>query len=413
MEQSFFQRQPKGRLRGARRLFVFVVGVGSLIPLWFPAQRAWASDSIQVLAARAEQLEAQGEWQQAAAVYKSILKIRPDSLAALNRLGALYVHHHEYQQGIEYYQKALKVSPDGYVTNLNLGIAYVKMSNFPLAVVPLGRAARAQPLSFRAHELLGVALIGAGNYARAIPVLEKAREIKPQDVNAEYLLVRAYMAAKEFGKALNVFNSLESSAPQSAWVHILKGQAYEGLGSYRKALGELEIARQQAPDDAIVPFSLGFIYWKTNQLPRAEAEFMNTLKIDSQFENARFYLADCYLKEQQPQRARVLLKEVVQNRPDDYGARLDLGKALFGLGRNEDAVEQFQAAIRLHPADSEPHYLLSRTYQKMKRMDAYKHELQVAQKLQSKKLIHIESLMSVSSAHENQTRKPGLEFSPK
>lgn len=413
MEQSFFQRQPEGHLRDARGLFVLVVGIGILTALWFPARRAWAADSIQVLAKRAEQLEAQGEWQQAAAVYKSILKIRPDSLAALNRLGALYVDHHEYQQGVEYYQKALKVSPDGYVTNLNLGIAYVKMSNFPLAVVPLGKAAKAQPLSFRAHELLGVALIGAGDYARAIPVLEKAREIKPQDMNAEYLLVRSYMADKKFNKALSVFNSLESSAPQSAWVHILKGQAYEGLGSYSKALRELEIAREQAPDDPIVPFSLGFIDWKTNQFPKAEAEFMNTLKIDSKFEDARFYLADCYLKEQQPQRALALLKEVVQNRPDDYGARLDLGKALSRLGRNGDAVEQFQAAIRLHAADSEPHYLLSRTYQKMKRMDASRHELQVAQKLQSKKLTHIESLMSVSSAHENQTHKPGLESSPK
>lgn len=413
MEQSFFKRQPEGHLLGAGGLFVFVLSIGILTPLWFPARRAWASDSVQVLAARAEQLEAQGEWQQAAAVYRSILKIRPDSLAALNRLGALYVHHHEYQQGVEYYQRALKVSPEGYATNLNLGIAYIKMSDFPLAVVPLGRAAKAQPFSFRAHELLGVALVGAGNYARAIPVLERAREIQPHDVNAEYLLVRSYMAAKEFSKALNVFNSLESSAPRSAWVHILKGQAYEGLGSYRKALRELEIARQQAPDDAIVPFSLGFIYWKTNQFPKAEAEFVNTLKIDSQFETARFYLADCYLKKQQPQKALPLLKEVVQNRPDDYGARLDLGKALAGVGRDGDAVEQFQAAIHLHPAESEPHYLLSRTYQKMKRMNAYQHELQVAQKLQSKKLTHIESLMSVSSAHWKQTHKPGLESSPK
>jgi tetratricopeptide (TPR) repeat protein len=407
MGDLFLHTKPVAISKYARYLLIFFAA-GTILSLCFSVPKARAADSIQVLAARAEKLEAEGEWQQAAAVYKSILKLNPKSLAALNRLGTLYVHHQKSEEGIKYYKRAIEVSPNEYVTNLNLGIAYFKMSNYPSAVGPLKKASEAQPSSFQARELLSVALIGTGNYEAAIPELEKAKEIEPQDVSTQYLLVRSYMAKKEFNKALNVFNSLESLAPQSLWVHILKGQAYEGLGDYQKALTALNAAREQAPRDAIVRFSLGFIYWKTNRFSEAEAEFVHALKLDPDFETARFYLADCYLKEQKPGNALPLLKEVVNKQPRNFWAHLDLGKALSSTGSYEDAAQEFQAANRLQPDDSEPHYLLGRTYQKLKQMDAYKRELQIAQKLQSRKLAKIENLMNASGARGNPARELGV-----
>lgn len=412
MEELFLHGKSVAISRRTRHLLIFFAA-GVILPFGGLVRKARAADSIQELAAKAGKLEAEGDWQQAAAVYKSILKLDPESLAALNRLGALYVHHQKSEEGIEYYKRALEVSPNEYVTNLNLGIAYFKMSNYPLAAGPLKKAAEAQPSSFQAHELLGVALIGAGNYAAAIPELEKAKEVNPQDVSTQYLLVRSYMAEREFDKALSVFDSLQSLAPQSLWVLILKGQAYEGIGAYQKALTELGAAQKLAPRDAIVRFSLGFIYWKTSQLAKAEAEFIDALQLDQNFETARFYLADCYLKDQKPGNALPLLKEVANKQPGNFWARLDLGKALSSTGSYEDAVQEFQAAIRLQPNNSEPHYLLGRTYQKLKQMDAYKHELQIAQQLQSKNLSKIENLMNASGARGNPAGELGLGGHPK
>ncbi len=366
---------------------------------------AWAQNSVQGLAAKAEQLEAQGKWAQAATAYESILKIRPYSLAALNRLGALYVNHHHYREGIRYYQRALQASPTEYVTNLNLGIAYIKMADFPLAVVPLKEAAAVQPSSFQAHELLAVASLGVGDYATAIQQLLEAEQIGPQDVSTQYLLIRAYMATKNFRKALGAFDRLESLAPRSLWVHILKSQAYEGTGAYSEALQELEVAERQAPHNALVHFSLGFIYWKTDRFSQAETEFVRTLQLDSEFEEARFYLADCYLKQENPKSALPLFEEVAGSEPRDFWTRVELGKSLLELGLYNDAVGQFQAAIQLRPTVAEAHYLLGRTYQKMKRMNAYRHELEIAQKLQSEKLVQIESLMDASGSRGDPTHE--------
>jgi len=92
----------------------------------------------------------------------------------------------------------------------------------------------------------------------------------------------------------------------------LKGQAYDGLGYYDKAIEEFEIARQQQPEDSTVRFSLGFMYWKIRRFSEAEIELLEALKIDSHFEEARFYLADTYLTDLRADRALPLLEGLIR-----------------------------------------------------------------------------------------------------
>src|SRR5579872_2441916 len=119
-----------------------------------------AGQSIENLAARAEQFENEGKWQEAESAYREILKIDPRSIAALNRLGAIAVHQQQFRAGIEYYKQALDLNPAEFGTNVNLGIAYIKQQDYRHAVPPLERAVQAAPDSFQARELLAGALIG-------------------------------------------------------------------------------------------------------------------------------------------------------------------------------------------------------------------------------------------------------------
>jgi Flp pilus assembly protein TadD len=87
---------------------------------------------------------------------------------------------------------------------------------------------------------------------------------------------------------------------------------------------------------------------------------------------------------------------------------VDLAKALEKLGRYEEAVPQFQEAIRLDPTHAEPHYLLARTYQKLKRLDDFRRELEVAQKVQATKREEAESLVGASGVRGDPARGLGL-----
>ena len=363
--------------------------------------------SIEHLAARAEQLENEGKLEDAESAYREILKIDPRSIAALNRLGAIAVRRGQFSAGIRHYKQALDLNPSEFATNLNLGIAFIKRQDYASAVPSLERAARAAPENFQARELLAGALVGQNDFSRAVPHLEKASELNPNDLGTLYLLERSYLETKQFQKALPTFERLQSLDPNSAWVRILRGQAEDALGNYPKAIEEFEGARRQLPRDATVRFSLGFMYWKTRRLAEAQSEIEEALKLDPEFEEAKYYLADTYILEEKPTAALPLLAALLHRQPLDARALSDQGKALEKLNRDTEAARAYEGCLRVDPERADVHYRLARVYKKLKRSDDYVRELATAQRLQKKKRDEQETLMQASGARGDPTRQGG------
>jgi Flp pilus assembly protein TadD len=73
-----------------------------------------------------------------------------------------------------------------------------------------------------------------------------------------------------------------------------------------------------------------------------------------------------------------------------------------------DTQPQYQEAIRLDPTRAEPHYLLGRTYAKLKRTDDSRRELELAQKVQTEKRAQEESLVRASGVRGDPTRTLGI-----
>ena len=376
---------------------------------------AWGTpqESIQALAARAGQYEAAGKWEQAVETYNAILRIDPNSVAALNSLGVLYVEKRMFDKGIQYYRKALALSPEEFALNLDLGIAYVKMQDYKSAIPPLSKAAELKPSDVQAQELLAVSLVGRADYAHAILHLEKVTESSPNDLGAWYMLVRSYLKLKNYGQALKSFQRLESLSPSSPWIHILSGQAYDGLGQSEKALHEFQQARQELPDDPTVRFSLGFMDWKLHHFDQAIVELQATLRLDPQFDQAKFYLADSYLAEQKPGEALPIIESYAKKYPRDYRALVDLGKARRDLGQLQPAQQALRDAVRVNPALPEAHYLLASVDRKLHETKDAQRELALTQKLQSQKIEQAETLLNASGARGDPTRQLGIVPEPR
>jgi len=229
-----------------------------------------------------------------------------------------------------------------------------------------------------------LALVGEDDYARAIPQLEAASRLNPQDAGTVYLLDRAYLENRQYAKALATFDKLQGLDPGSPWLHILQGQAYDGLGNYNQAIAEFEAARQQLSGDATVRFSLGFRYWKVRRYPEAEAELGQALKLDPHFDEAKSYLADAYLMNQQSEKASPLLEALAKSRPQNVRVLVDQGKALEHLGRSQDAVHAYRAALKADPERSDAHYQLAQVYRTMGHQAESQPELAVAAKLKAR-----------------------------
>jgi tetratricopeptide (TPR) repeat protein len=369
-------------------------------------------ESIEHLAVHAERLENDGKWEDAESAYREILKIDPQSIAALNRLGAIEVRRGRFESGIHYYKQALDLNSSEFGTNLNLAIAYIKRQDYGSAVPPLQRAAHAAPENFQVQELLGGALVGQNDFWRAVPRLEKASELNPTDLSTLYLLERSYLETKQFKKALPIFERLQSLDPNSPWVRILRGQAEDGLGNYQNAIEEFEVARQQLPRDATVRFSLGFMYWKMHRFTEAEPEIEQALKLDPEFAEAKYYLADIYVMEEKPGAALPLLDALVRAQSRDARVLAEQGKALEKLNRDTEAALAYEACLRVDPERAETHYQLARIYKKQRRTNEFVRELATAKRLQERKLEEQETLLQASGRHGDPTQQAERQSGP-
>jgi tetratricopeptide (TPR) repeat protein len=92
----------------------------------------------------------------------------------------------------------------------------------------------------------------------------------------------------------------------------------------------------------------------------AAIQFANALKIDKNFAEAHFALAQTYLHMGALSGAYSELQKTVNLQPSNVKARIDLGNMLLAGNKADDAQAQATAAIALQPDNADVHALLSR-----------------------------------------------------
>ena len=82
---------------------------------------------------------------EAAAQYKEVLRIYPESKSALNNLGSVYRAMGKSSEALEAYRKALKLDPHYGLAHYNIGTIYQRQGYFDEAVVSYGKAIKYDP----------------------------------------------------------------------------------------------------------------------------------------------------------------------------------------------------------------------------------------------------------------------------
>ena len=102
-------------------------------------------------------------------------------------------------------------------------------------------------------------------------------------------------------------------------------------------------------------FRSGQHYFEQGKYREAAIEFVNALKIDQNYAEAHYQLAQCYLKNQQPSRAYQELVRTVELQPENYSARLDMAGFLIANRQLQLAQEQTDWLLQNRPDDPKVH----------------------------------------------------------
>ena len=225
-------------------------------------------------------------------------------------------------------KKALDQDPNNYQAWFDLGFVLNRLARADESIAAYRKSVAAKPEVFESNLNLGLMLVRADN-PEAEQFLRAATNLKPTG-HTEEGQARAWLALAHL---------LENKKPEDA------------LQAYRKAA-------ELTPKDAEPHLSAGLLLERQKRFADAEAEYKQVLTLDphspdSHSTEAAIGLTNLYMKSGRLGDAEPLLRRLAAERTEDAGIHLQLGRVLAAESKNDDAIAEFQTALKLAPADAE------------------------------------------------------------
>lgn len=303
-----------------------------------------------------------------------------------HRLGERYIQQQQFAKALPYLEEAYATDPANYDNAFDLATLYLQMRDLSKArsVINrlLGNGEKAE-----LHNLLGEIEEAEGHVDEAARQYETAARLDPTEKNL-FDLGSDLLNHRGFQPALKVFVYAAGKYPLSARVRVGLGVAYYSLGQYDEAVGALCEAVDLSPSDKRAYDFLGRMY--DISAPYAAAVSTRLARFVERYPDspaANYYYALSLRKRAlgglTEQKAEVSLRRAVQADPEFTAAHFQLGLSYEDRGAFNEAIAQYQIAIRQEPSLEKAHYRLARLYAKEGKTAAARVEFAVVEKLKA------------------------------
>lgn len=176
-------------------------------------------------------------------------------------------------------------------------------------------------------------------------------------------------------------SSGDISAETISELHSKLGNACMFRGDLELAAENYRAALRLAPHLTFCWCNLGSVYLKSARPEEAVALYVQALKLNPGHWPSRTNLVQALMATRQYFLAKLLLEELIGERPQDAGIHHQLGKLHFELNELESALQCFRQAIVLNPQDSDSIYWTGSIQQKMGEIESAEANYALAAKI--------------------------------
>jgi len=200
--------------------------------------------------------------------------------------GNRYRSERQYDKAVDSYKLAIEKNPNLFAAQYGLGATYAGMGRMPDALEPMRTAVRLAPDSGAAHDALGRILASLRHFDEGLAELREAVRLNPNSAGT--------------------FNEIGNLLDQ------IFGKPDEALAAYMEA-------RRVAPTQPYIHHNIGLLLFRQGKFSEAIPYYEEALRLDPKYRNARYFLADCYTRTRQYDKAIdswSKFLELVPNGPD-------------------------------------------------------------------------------------------------
>jgi len=186
------------------------------------------------------------------------------------------------------------------------------------------------------------------------------------DIRIHLQQAAIFLSEQKCQEAVNEYKLYLSKKNDSPEAYNFLGLSYLCLRNYAEAKSSFQKALELDPLYSQVHHNLGILYMETNELDKAEKEFMEVLK-DKRVNpsGTLFNLALLYLKKGDLETALFTAKKSAEYQPDEIAPRILYASILEKMNRNEEAIIEYRSILEKHPKSQEANYNLAELLRKI------------------------------------------------
>lgn len=334
---------------------------------------------------QAASLYKHGRLDEAIGELKIAISSEPNALRSLTTLGAIYEAQDNNEEAAEIYRDVVKIDPYDVRANLRLGIVLSRLGLSKEALPYLRIVWETDDKNARAASALAGVLDDLGEYDGAHKMYEEALRLDPNLSDTRFNYGILLFNQDRYESAIAQFVTYMVKVGENARAHRNIGRALEEIGQLDGAISSFNKAMRLEPNDPETYFDIALVYdlkddhqtaityymraieiapeyaeahnnlgellMRSGKPNEALAQFQSLLSINPDNHSALNGIATCYINKRQFPTAIELLRRAIQLKPDYGQGHYNLGVALREDGQVESAIRHFQEAARLDPED--------------------------------------------------------------
>lgn len=203
----------------------------------------------------------------------------------------------------------------------NLGTLRLGQKNFAQARQYLEKCLQLQPHYPEAWNNLGMLAAQSGNPEEAVRDFQKSLAQRPQYPTALLNLGNVYRRQRDFENARKCFDQAIGIEPDDPEVNYSFGMLYAQQDQLEQASRYLERAITLRPDYAEALNNLGVLFVRAQSLAQAEEKFKASIRVAPEYDQPYLNLARLYSMQNNGQKARGVLLELLRAQPANAAAK--------------------------------------------------------------------------------------------
>jgi predicted O-linked N-acetylglucosamine transferase (SPINDLY family) len=273
-----------------------------------------------------------------------------DRVEQLLHLAETHRHGGDAEQAEALYRRVLSLRPGRHEALLSLAALDLRRGACDRALPVLLRACAMSPGNAEAWDGLGLARAMAGNARGAARAFQRARMLSPGDTGIALRLAEAVVACGDADALLRRATRESAADPANPAHLVLRGALLRACGMIDEAAGVIEAAAALAPDDVLVLRQHGEALLSNNQVRAAEAVLADARRLDPRDASLRNNHAAALIRLQRYREARETLEDLVAEAGESIGVLSNLANATVSLGEQDAGLRIAGRAVTLDPS---------------------------------------------------------------